>query len=412
MSTSDPIDPADLTTTDLAEAEAPSEPQEPVLQEVVAADSAAMAPAAEEGHAQGIPARASSGVLPLRLLILGTGGMARQHAESFGRIPGVTLAGGIDTNAERLDAFRTKHGIARGFASVDEALAWGEFDAVTNVTPDAVHYATTMPFLGAGKHILCEKPLASNHAHAAEMAQAASLAGVVNMVNLTYRNVAALNEAARLVGEGAIGEVRHFEASYLQSWLTQPAWGEWSTESTWLWRLSRAHGSMGVLGDVGVHILDFATYAAGSAPTNISCRLATFHKAPGDRIGEYDLDANDSAVMHLRLANGATGVVHATRFASGHLNDLTLRIFGTKGGLEVRGSNEVSVLRGSLGTDMLSGTWADLPSPAVQTNYQRFIAAIRAGTPVLPDFARGAALQRVLDLALASNEAQSLDMVV
>lgn len=368
--------------------------------------SAEMAPAGEPSAPPVVPET------PVRLLIVGTGGMARQHAVSFGAIPGVSLAAGIDTSPERLKTFQDTHAIPRGFSSVEEALAWGEFDAVTNVTPDAVHHATTMPFLRAGKHVMCEKPLAANHADAAEMAEAAAMAGVVNMVNLTYRNVAAINEAARLVSEGAVGEVRHFEASYLQSWLTQPAWGEWSESPTWLWRLSKGHGSMGVLGDVGVHILDFATFAAGSPPANVSCRLATFPKAEGDRIGEYLLDANDSAVMHLRLANGAVGVVHATRFASGHLNDLSLRIFGTEGGLEVKGSNTVSELRGSLGQDMLDGTWRDLPCPPVQTNYQRFVAAVRAGTPVLPDFARGAALQKVLDLAVASDEAGSLDMAV
>lgn len=371
--------------------------------------SSEQAPAAEGAPAA--PARPAT-PRPIRLLILGTGGMAKHHAEHFGAIEGVHLAAGIDVSAERLDAFRAAHGIPRGFASVQEALAWGEFDAVTNVTPDAVHHATTLPFLAAAKHVLCEKPLAANYPHAKEMADAAALAGVVNMVNLTYRNVPALVEAARLVADGAIGEVRHFEASYLQSWLTQPAWGEWSTSPTWLWRLSKGHGSMGVLGDVGVHILDFATFAAGSAPTHVSARLATFPKAPGDQIGEYKLDANDSAVMHLRLANGAVGVLHATRFASGHLNDLTLKIFGTTGGLEVRGNNEVSILRGSLGEDMLKGQWRDLPAPPVQTNYQRFVAAIRGGTPVLPDFARGAALQRVLDLAVASDEAQCQDMAV
>jgi predicted dehydrogenase len=367
------------------------------------ADSAALAPDA---------AALSSPERPLRLLIVGTGGMARHHAQHFAAIPGVELVAGIDTNPERLAAFQQAHGIPRGFASVQDALAWGGFDAVTNVTPDAVHHSTTLPFLAAGKHVLCEKPLATNHPDAQAMAAAAALAGVVNMVNLTYRNVPAINEAARLVAAGAIGEVRHFEASYLQSWLTQPAWGEWSESPTWLWRLSKGHGSMGVLGDIGVHILDFATFAAGLAPSRVSCRLATFPKAPGDRIGDYLLDANDSAVMHLRLENGAIGVIHASRFASGHLNDLQLRLYGTKGGLEVRGSNELSVLRGSLGEDMLTATWRELPAPPVATNYQRFVAAIRAGTPVQPDFARGAALQKVLDLAVASDEAGALDMAV
>jgi predicted dehydrogenase len=117
--------------------------------------------------------------------------------------------------------------------------------------------------LRQGKHVLCEKPLATRYPDALAMAEAAAEAGVVNMVNLSYRNVPALQAAARMVAEGAIGPVRHFEASYLQSWLTQPAWGDWKTESQWLWRLSTAHGSKGVLGDVGIHILDYATFIAG-----------------------------------------------------------------------------------------------------------------------------------------------------
>lgn len=347
---------------------------------------------------------------PLRILVVGTGGMAAAHVAAFLKIPGVEVVAGVDTNADRLSTFCAVHGIGRGFTSLAEALAWGEFDAVSNVTPDATHHATTLPLLAAGKHVLCEKPLAANHPDAAEMATAAARAGVVNMVNLTYRNVAAMNEAARLVAAGAIGEVRHFEASYLQSWLTQPAWGAWDKEEQWLWRLSTAHGSMGVLGDVGVHILDFATHVAGSNAAAVSCRLQTFDKAPGGLIGEYVLDANDSAVMHLRLASGAVGVIHATRYASGHFNDLLLRIFGTTGGLEVRWEKDISTLRGSLGDDMLTATWADLPCPEVATNYARFIAAVREGTQVQPDFARGAALQKVLDLAALSDRAHSVDL--
>ena len=112
------------------------------------------------------------------------------------------------------------------------------------------------------------------------------------------------------------------------------------------------------------------------------------------------------------LDNGAIGVVHATRFASGHFNDLTLRIFGTQGGLEVKWENNVSSLRGSLGDDMMTATWKDLPCPEVKTNYVRFVEAIRAGQQVKPDFARGAELQKVLDLAVASDKAHSVDLTV
>jgi len=339
---------------------------------------------------------------PVRLLILGTGGMAKNHAEHFAAIPGVAIVAGIDTRPEQLAAFQQAHNIPHGFASVQDAVAWGEFDAVTNVTPDAAHYATTLPFLAAGKHVLCEKPLATNAAHAEEMAAAAAKAGVVNMVNLTYRNVPALQKAAQMVRDGAIGTIRHFEASYLQSWLTQSAWGHWDKESQWLWRLSTKHGSKGVLGDVGIHILDFATFIAGMDATQISCLLQTFDKAPGGQIGEYVLDANDSATMQVRLSNGALGTVTATRFATGHLNDLRLRLYGLTGGLEVRYEKGISALRACLGDDIREGTWRDVDCPDVPTVYQRFIAAIRGEGPAEPDFARGAALQVLLDKAEAS----------
>jgi predicted dehydrogenase len=335
----------------------------------------------------------------IRLLILGTGGMANNHAEGFAKIPGVELVGGVDTRPALLAAFCEKHGIAHGFPSVDEALAWGQFDAVTNVTPDAVHFATTMPVLAAGKHVLCEKPLATTAADARAMAEAAARAGVVNMVNLTYRNVPALQQAAQMVAGGALGPLRHFEASYLQSWLTQPAWGDWKTEPQWLWRLSTTHGSKGVLGDVGIHILDFASFVAGQSVSEMACQLTTFDKAPGGRIGEYVLDANDSAVMQLRLAGGALGVVHATRFATGHLNDLRLRLYGDLGGLEVGFEGGVSRLRACLGDAQQTAAWVEVDCPAVPTVYERFIAAIRGEGEMIPDFARGADLQEMLDRA-------------
>ena len=348
----------------------------------------------------------------VRVLILGTGGMANSHAEAYTAMDGVEIVAGIDTNKGNLSHFLNTHGIGKGFGSVDDALNWGGFDAVSNVTPDGVHHVTTLPFLRAGKHVLCEKPLAANAADATEMAQVAAQAGVINMVNLTYRNVPAVMAAAQMVADGAIGKVRHFEASYLQSWLTQPAWGDWRTEDQWLWRLSSAHGSLGVLGDVGVHILDFASLVAGASAENLSCRLTTFQKAAGDQIGDYHLDANDSFAMHLQLTNGAVGVIHASRMASGHINDLRLRIFGTKGGLDVRFENQKSMLFACLEPELETATWSEIETPAVKTNYQRFIDAIRAGAQVSPDFERGAALQKSLDRALESDAAGQASLKV
>ncbi len=345
----------------------------------------------------------SSSEKPVRILILGTGNMARAHVTAFQQIPGVEVVAGVDRRSDVLSGFCSEFGIPHQFADLKQAIAWGEFDAVTNVTPDAAHHPTTLPLLEAGKHVLCEKPLATNARDAAEMADLARARGLVGMVNLTYRNVAVLQKAARLVSEGAIGALRHFEASYLQSWLTQAAWGEWRTESQWLWRLSTAHGSKGVLGDVGIHILDFVTFAAGSGISDLSCRLKTFDKAVDGRIGEYTLDANDSVTLQAELENGALGTVSATRYASGHLNDLRLRLYGDKGGLEVLFEKRNESLRICKDPDLETTEWRQVPAEPVPTVYERFIAAIRDDAPAEPDFEHGARLQRALDTAEQSH---------
>lgn len=341
---------------------------------------------------------------PIRLLILGTGGMANTHAMNFATMTGVALVAAVDVDLVRVQAFALRHAIPNTFTSLEEAIAWGEFDAVANVTPDKIHYPTTLKLLAAGKHVLCEKPLAEDYAKADEMAAAAEKSGLVTMVNLTYRNVAEIQKARRMVLAGEIGTLRHIEASYLQSWLVSKAWGDWATESQWLWRLSTKHGSNGVLGDVGIHILDFAGYGAASDIEHVFARLKTFDKAPGNRIGEYDLDANDSFTMTAEFANGAMGVIHASRWATGHLNELRLRMHGDKGAIEVIHTPDGSTLRACLGEDTEKGIWKEIDAGTVLTNYQRFIDAIRAGKTQEPGFRHAADLQKILDLALLTEK--------
>ena len=339
----------------------------------------------------------------MRLLILGTGGMAGQHAKHFAAIESVEVVAGVDVDPNKLEAFNAKHAIPHGFASLDAALAWGQFDALANVTPDSIHHPTTMAALRAGKHVFCEKPLATDYAKALEMTEAAEAAGLVNMVNLTYRNVAELQKARAIVTSGQIGAVRHVEASYLQSWLVSKAWGDWRTESQWLWRLSKKHGSNGTLGDIGIHILDFASYGSGHDIDHVFCRLKTFDKAEGNRIGDYELDANDSFTMAVDFDNGALGVVHATRWATGHFNELRLRIYGEKGGVEVQHLHNGSRLRVCMGEDVETGTWREVQAPPVPTNYQRFAEAVRTGRTLEPSFRHAANLQKILDLATVTD---------
>jgi len=336
----------------------------------------------------------SLGGLWMRLLVVGTGRMAINHAKAFQTIARVEIVGAVDPDPAGLAAYAQTFGVPRTFATLQAALDWGQFDAVDNITPDAVHHATTLACLAAGKHVLCEKPLATDHMLAFEMVAAAEAAGVVNMVNLTYRNVAELHAARDLVASGAIGAVKHVEASYLQHWV---ALRDFSDPGPWLWRLSSAHGSNGTLGDIGIHIIDSTTFAINQPIVAMTCRLQTFAKVPGDRIGAYVLDVNDSFVISAEFANGA---IHSSRWASGHANDQRLRVYGEKGGIELSHGHWGTLLRVCVGEDVASATWREVTAPPVRSNYERFADAVHAGRQEQPDFRHAAELQKVLDLAL------------
>ena len=270
--------------------------------------------------------------------------------------------------------------------------------------PDAAHAPVALQAIAAGKHVLCEKPLAVDYPDARKMAAAAARKGVIHMVNLSYRDAPAIHKAHALVQAGDIGAPKHVEASYLQSWLVSKAWGDWRKSDALLWRLSTRHGSKGALGDIGVHILDFASYPVGPI-ARLRCRLKTFPKDTGRRVGRYILDANDSAAITVEFKNGAVGTVSATRWATGHINSLFLAVFGDEGGIRIDLDASPTSLRVCRGKDahLQPARWKSLPCRRTPSNYQRFIRSIRTGVNDQPDFARGAEIQKALDACFLSH---------
>lgn len=329
--------------------------------------------------------------------------MANTHARQFRALPGCAIVAVVEPVAERRAAFCATHEIPAGFGTVAELLRAAPCDAVSIVTPDAFHASLAIQCARAGKHVLCEKPLALNHADARRMLGAARQAGVVHLVNFSYRNWPCLEAVARLVQGGGIGDVYHVEASYLQSWLTNTVWGDWRTSPAWLWRLSTRHGSKGVLGDIGVHIVDFATYPVGPI-AQVFAQLKAFPKAPRNRIDGYTLDANDSATLSVEFANGALGTIHTTRWSSGHVNRLFLKISGARGAVEIDSERSTTAYRACVGEKLARAEWTEVAAPPVPSIYERFITSIRTGVTTQPDFVRGAEVQRVLDACFRSDQ--------
>ncbi len=341
----------------------------------------------------------------VRVAIIGTGRMGDYHAQRLQKVKNCRVVAAMDVDHNRAEAFCKKHNIPVPYSTVEELLRHDEIDAVSNVTPDAFHAPLSIQCLKAGKHVLCEKPLALSHPDALRMVNAARKAGVINMVNFSYRDWPCIQAVAALVRRGDLGEMRHVEASYLQSWLPSKYWGDWRTAPTWLWRLSTGHGSKGALGDVGVHIIDFATFPVGHI-SSVYCRLKTFRKAPRNRVREYVLDANDSAVLCIEFKNGALGTIHTTRWAGGHINRLYLKISGTMGSVEIDSERTTDGYRISTGKDLDQGLWKDVVTTPVPNIYQRFIKSILTGKQDQPDFVRGAEIQKILDACFKSDAEQ------
>jgi predicted dehydrogenase len=333
----------------------------------------------------------------LRLGIIGTGGMAHSHARAFAAMPGVRLTACCDVAEEKARDFAREWGIPRWYAEHSRMLEEERLDGVSVVTVDAMHAPITLAALSRGIPVLCEKPLATSLADARRMRDAAARRGAPAMVNFSYRDAFGAQAAAELVRGGGIGRVMHVEASYLQSWLAQDAWGDWRGDPKWTWRLSRRHGSGGVLGDVGCHIYDMAAFLCGEI-TEITCRLAVFDKGvEGGRIGPYRLDANDSFVSTVRFAGGGMGSIHASRWATGHVNSVRVQVHGEGGAVEVdldRGRDRYWICRGAKA--LRAGAWREVRARPTPSQYARFVRWIRTGSADPSDFRNGARVQGYL----------------
>ncbi|MEX0326897.1 MAG: Gfo/Idh/MocA family protein [Puniceicoccaceae bacterium] len=339
----------------------------------------------------------------IKIGIIGTGGMANFQAEQFAGIRGCKVVAACDIEEERVREFCRKFDIPKYHTDARELVKDPEIDAVSVVTPDSSHAFLSLLAIKAGKHILCEKPLATNYADAKKMVAAARKAGVVNMVNFSYRGNSTIHRAARMVEQGKIGQVRHVHAYYHQSWLVDDHWGDWRKTPGWLWRLSTGHGSNGVLGDIGVHILDFATYPVG-AIKSVYCKLQNYpDKAPGNQIGEYRLDANDTAIITAEFDNGAVGTIHTSRTVVPHQNSLRLNLYGDQGSIEIdldRSGTSLEfwpVREGKLQEKQIVETRPDMG------NLKRFIKSIKTGVQEQPDFERGAEIQKIIDACIQSD---------
>jgi predicted dehydrogenase len=338
-------------------------------------------------------------------------------------VPQMRVLGGRDAAAVKAAADRL--GWQDTATSWQELVQRDDVDLVDVCTPGHTHAEIAIAALEAGKHVLCEKPLANTIAEAEAMvaaAEAAAARGVRSMVGYTYRRVPAVQLARQLVADGRIGTVRHVRVQYLQDWLADP-------DAPLSWRLDKQAAGSGALGDIASHAVDLAQFVTGERLTGVSALLETFvHERPvaaqfaglhgtgGTERGPVTVD--DAAVFLARLSSGGLGVFEATRFATGRKNAIRLEVNGERGSLsfdfedmnvlhfyDAQEDPAVAGFRRIVVTEPQHAYVAQWWPAGHGLGYEHafthqvvdLLGSIAAGQDPTPTFADGLGVQRVLD---------------
>ena len=379
----------------------------------------------------------------LNIAMIGGGFMGKAHAMAYATMPMSYWPAPaipcrkilVDISDDLAADGAARYGFEESSTDWKAAVTRADIDAVDIVTPNDSHAQIAIAALEAGKHVMCEKPLARTGAEAKTMFEAARKAGTVNMVAFNYRRTPAVAQAKKYIEDGRIGKVLNFRGTYLQDWSADP-------NGPLSWRFQKEIAGSGTIGDIGTHVVDFARYLVGEIEAvnamvhnyiherpiqgNTLDKLGASDKSGGGPMGKVDVD--DEMIAMLRFANGAVGSIEATRNAYGRNNFLTFEVHGCKGSiafnyermdeLQVMFADDPADARGFrtvyTGPAHPNGD-ALWPIPALGIGYAEtkiiechdFFSAIANGTQVSPDFEDGWRTSAIADGILESGESQS-----
>ncbi len=293
-----------------------------------------------------------------------------------------------------------------------------DIDVIDICTPGDSHAEIAIAALAAGKHVLCEKPLANTVDEARAMTDAAAAADARSMCGYSYRRVPAVALMARMVADGRVGQIRHVRAVYLQDWLVDPA-------APLTWRMQAERAGLGAMGDIASHIVDMVQYLTEQRVTGVSGLTETFIRERPllDGTGSGPVTVDDAGLFVARLSGGALATFEATRLATGRKNALRVEINGSAGSLafDLERLNELEYYdlsrpSAERGFARILATEPDHPyvgawwPPGHLLGYEHaftnqardFIDAIATGADPRPSFAEALNVQLVLDAVVRS----------
>jgi predicted dehydrogenase len=355
----------------------------------------------------------STSARKLRVGIVGGGFMGGVHGRSA-LVAGAQVVGAVGSTPSRADAAAEATGAERGFATLDELLA-ADIDVVHVCTPNNTHLPVTLKALEAGKHVICEKPLAISVQDATGLLAASQEAGLVGAVPFVYRYHPMVRELRTRIAEGEAGVITSLHGSYLQDWL--------AGEDDQNWRVDdEAGGPSRTFADIGSHWCDLTEFVTGDRISSISAQLRTIRS---ERAG-VQVRTEDLATAQFRTEAGVVGTIVVSQVAAGRKNRLYLEVSGTESsfGFDQEDPDRLWVGRRTA-SQLLTRDPETLSAPAARVNrlpaghaqgyqdaFDSFVAdsyaAVLGDRPDgLPDFAAGARSARLVDAVLRSAAADS-----
>ena len=278
-------------------------------------------------------AKATGSVPEVGVGMLGYAFMGKAHSHAMLTIPHMMypppaipkLAAIAGRNEEAVKEAAKRYGYARYYTDWRAMLKDDSVQLFDNGGPNDAHAEPSIAAAKAGKHVLCEKPLGRTADESKRMRDEVMATGVKNMVAFNYRFVPAIRQIRKLVESGALGQIYHFRAVYLQEWI-MPHYG-----TPMIWRLKKDQAGSGALGDLGAHIIDLARYLVGEIGSVSAMKKTFIKQRPDGQGGMGTVDVDDAFASVVEFENGALGTLEATRFAGGRKNGQRLEINEEKG---------------------------------------------------------------------------------
>ena len=278
----------------------------------------------------------------IKAAVVGTGFIGPAHIEALRRIPNVEVAALSEATIDLAKEKATALGINR-YYTFDDLLKQNDIQCVHICTPNFLHYPQAKAALEAGKHVVCEKPLATDSKEAEELVKLAEKKGLVNAVHFNLRYYPLVRQMKTMREKGDLGDIYSVMGSYLQDWLFY--------QTDYNWRLEPdKSGESRAIADIGSHLLDLMEYVTGLKITEVMADFSTVHKKrlkPLKRVETYsteklkasdyeeiNINTEDHANVLLRFNNGNKGVITVSQVAAGRKNRLNIEISGSKSNLE------------------------------------------------------------------------------